>query len=572
MEFKATEEQAAIIHADLVPQCVIACAGSGKTATAVRRLIEIRRRLPNTQGYVLLLSFSNVAVSTFEKEYADLVHEGSDMPARVTIDTVDSFLTRYILRPHGARVMRAQRQPFLVSGSETFLNGYKVYDGNFSRDIKYLTVRLRDTGIFTYFICQNSVEIEVDAKVAERTIERLGQVGGYTHELGRYWALRSLVKEPKLLNALARRFPAIIVDEAQDIGSLHWTLLGLLKDAGATVSLIGDPNQAIFEFADADGGFLREYEKEPGVKAFSLTQNRRSLTSIVSVANAMAGTRSTAFRTAGNRRNGAYYLRYDPNNVSAALALFEQVLRGSGYGPRESIVLCRGRSHKGVLSGACQASGSGATEFFAAAAVLRDASGDIGSAFEQTISGVLRLLDKASLGLRNEVLGEPASSDAKTLRRLLWRFLRHSDSGLPPAGYKATVHWFPCLKRNLQRLLSEIEAITSLRRSPSWANNVTKRNLADVPLWEADLFGETSVGARIDTIHKAKGEGFCAVIYAALPADVSAFVGGVGNEEGRIGYVALTRAKDLFVLAVPMKTKQQSIAALESKGMVPWNF
>jgi superfamily I DNA/RNA helicase len=70
MTYTATKEQQDILDADLVPLKVIACAGSGKTATAVRRLVEVRRRMGQSRGYAVLLSYSNVAVDTFRSEYA----------------------------------------------------------------------------------------------------------------------------------------------------------------------------------------------------------------------------------------------------------------------------------------------------------------------------------------------------------------------------------------------------------------------------------------------------------------------------------------------------------------------
>jgi hypothetical protein len=41
------------------------------------------------------------------------------------------------------------------------------------------------------------------------------------------------------------------------------------------------------------------------------------------------------------------------------------------------------------------------------------------------------------------------------------------------------------------------------------------------------------------------------VLYVAKKPHVRALLNGTGTEDGRIGYVALTRAKDLFVLALP---------------------
>lgn len=41
------------------------------------------------------------------------------------------------------------------------------------------------------------------------------------------------------------------------------------------------------------------------------------------------------------------------------------------------------------------------------------------------------------------------------------------------------------------------------------------------------------------------------MLYIATKANISALLAGTSTEEGRIGYVALTRAKNLFWLAVP---------------------
>jgi superfamily I DNA/RNA helicase len=127
-QFEPTAEQRVIIEADPVSLAVVACPGSGKTATAVRRLAAIRALLDSSRGYMALLSYSNVAVDTFRDEYRKLTGRADDGD-RVVIQTVDSFITTYLLRPHGARVMKCSRTPFLVLGSEPFLVNYRVGHG-----------------------------------------------------------------------------------------------------------------------------------------------------------------------------------------------------------------------------------------------------------------------------------------------------------------------------------------------------------------------------------------------------------------------------------------------------------
>ena len=138
-------EQSAIVDAALAPMSVIACAGSGKTLTSVRRLAEIRRQLGDHRGRVALLSFSNVAVDTFRQNYQVLLKEMSAGTGghRVDIDTLDGFITRHVLHPHAHQTMAATQAAFLVMGGESFLNGFTFKPGNYPVNITNMQVGAR---------------------------------------------------------------------------------------------------------------------------------------------------------------------------------------------------------------------------------------------------------------------------------------------------------------------------------------------------------------------------------------------------------------------------------------------
>ena len=71
---------------------------------------------------------------------------------------------------------------------------------------------------------------------------------------------------------------------------------------------------------------------------------------------------------------------------------------------------------------------------------------------------------------------------------------------------------------------------------------------------------------RVDTVHQAKGQSLDAVLYFASKKHIEAMLAGIGTEEGRIGYVALTRARDLFVLSITESAKKELIPKLEELG------
>lgn len=163
---------------------------------------------------------------------------------RVDIDTLDGFIASYILHPHAYRTMGATQAAFLVTGSEPFLAGFTCRTANFPIPVTDIRIGIVEGNpFFFYDYFGNAAQLDQDA--ALQLINRLGRTGAYTHDLGRYWCYRTLRDQPLVLRALARRYSQVVVDESQDIGSMHQAVLNLLTEAGVQVSLIGDPSQGI---------------------------------------------------------------------------------------------------------------------------------------------------------------------------------------------------------------------------------------------------------------------------------------------------------------------------------------
>ncbi|KQV36334.1 hypothetical protein ASC96_28060 [Rhizobium sp. Root1204] len=80
---------------------------------------------------------------------------------------------------------------------------------------------------------------------------------------------------------------------------------------------------------------------------------------------------------------------------------------------------------------------------------------------------------------------------------------------------------------------------------------------------------EDRVTFRISTVHKVKWESLSGVFYVARRSDILAMLSGPATEEGRIGYVAVTRARDLFVFGVPVICLEGVKPALVAAGFAP---
>lgn len=565
---KPSPEQSAIINAPLAPMSVIACAGSGKTHTAVRRLAEMRQLLGSHRGRVALLSFSNIAVDTFRQSYQSLALEVSVGPGghRVDIDTLDGFITRHVLHPHAYRTMQATQAAFLATGGESFLSGFTFKPGNYPVGITSMQVGWRDSGIYFYY-ANNDQVVELNHDYASAIVHRLGKAGAYTHNLGRYWCYRTLKEQPVILRALARRYPHILIDEAQDIGTLHQAILEQLINAGVQVSLIGDPNQGIYEFAGANGRFLSQYGTRTGVTELKLTRNYRSVPPILKLANKLSVRSDDPDRIAPETEHGAFFIPYKTAERNNLVHAFQAAVIAAGLMAERSAVLCRGRDLANKLAGNDSPVGQGTVKGFVQATIARDKKHDYVEAFKGVAVCIAGLLVDLPKGWVATVTQPARYPEAQPLRRLIWRFTRNPDAGLPPASLQADTEWHPLLLTRVKALLATLEKDHGLKPVDNIGMKLAKTKLPNAPLAAAaDLAAFNDARIRVDTVHQVKGESLDAVLYIATKEHVTAMLDGVTSEVGRIGYVAVTRARDLLWLGVPANSLSELRPKLVASG------
>lgn len=565
-------EQLQIIGASLTPMSVIACAGSGKTFTAVRRLARMRRQLGDHRGRVALLSFSNVAVDTFRQEYQNLVQDAAAGVAhgRVEICTLDSFITTNVLRPHAYRTMGAQQAAFLVMGGEAFLAGFRFQTDTYPREITKMQVGIDNDGVYFCYL-DNDRTRRLNTEQARRLVHRLGAIGAYTHNLGRYWGYRTLAEQPGILRALARRYPHIVIDEAQDIGTVHQAIIEQLVGAGCQVSLIGDPSQGIYEFAGANGAFLTQYGQREGVSRLGLTRNYRSVPAVLDLANRLSTRADTADRVAPNTTHGTFFVPYRNADRENLIAAFQAAVLAAELKLERSAVLCRGRDVADRLAGNEGAPGQGTVKSLAQAAILRERHQDYLGAFKLVATGIVGLLADPPQGLVARITQPARYPDDRALRRLIWAYTRNPDSGLPAATLIGDTQWHPLLLERTRALLTQIAQGFGLVSTDNLGNKLARRALPNTPLIAAaDLAANDDVPRiRVDTVHQAKGESLDAVLYLANRDHANALLAGVDTEVGRIGYVAVTRARNLLWLGVPANSLNDLQQSLLNRGFRP---
>jgi DNA helicase-2/ATP-dependent DNA helicase PcrA len=169
-----------------------------------------------------------------------------------------------------------------------------------------------------------------------------------------YWHL--LTQEAAVARELGARFEHVLVDEYQDTNTLQAEILLAMKPDGAGLCVVGDDAQAIYSFRAATVENIREFPTRftPPAEIVTLDRNYRSLQPILDAANVLMGESAGQYRKhLHSERPSAqrpwYVTVEDDRNQS--LYVVEQVLekREQGIPLKQQAVLMRSAHHSDAL-------------------------------------------------------------------------------------------------------------------------------------------------------------------------------------------------------------------------------
>jgi hypothetical protein len=333
------------------------------------------------------------------------------------------------------------------------------------------------------------------------------------------------------------------------------------------LSLIGDDAQGIYDFSGANGKFLSGYQNKAGVTHKTLDTNYRSVPDILSVANALSQRKDKPDRVSPDELNGAYYISYKKGEEQLAIATFNNMLKTAKIDQREGVVLCRSAELTRQWSSGSAPQGQGVVKLLVEAAIYRDQLQCLPDAFEATAVAVIGLLDEKHGGLLSELLRPTKVSSIHKLRRAVWGFVRNPKVGLPCSSLIADTQWHPVMVKRTKLFVSELEALFGLTPGKNLGLKLAKKKLNNQPLCDQlDLAQPVKFWLKVSTVHKVKGESLEGVMYAVTKKHAEELLEGTASEAGRIGYVAVTRARNLFVLAVPENAIKALVPKLKAIG------
>ena len=248
---------------------VRACPGSGKTYCVGARLARLIHNWEKKHVGIAVLSFTNVAWQEIEKKCAEKFNI-SKITYPHFLGTIDSFVNKYIFLPFGHLALGCNCRPTLVGEPHGIWSG-KDFSSSLFDNISY-TINGRMYAIQPKIMQKDWQQNQYITGAKKR----YNKSGYATQNDANYFAMKILEKYPQIAKAIAVRFPYLIVDEAQDTSNIQMRIIDLLIENGLSdVMLIGDPDQAIFEWNDAKPElFIQKYNEWEN--SIELNENRRS--------------------------------------------------------------------------------------------------------------------------------------------------------------------------------------------------------------------------------------------------------------------------------------------------------
>ncbi|WP_047980955.1 UvrD-helicase domain-containing protein [Ornithinibacillus contaminans] len=555
------------------PFKVVAGPGAGKTHWLVE---HIKNVLLNSTK---LSSISKISCITYTTVGAEEVqHRLKDNLDKVDVSTIHSFLYSNIVKPYG-HLLKDESGIELVNIDE--MDGHyenvatkgKIYkwqsevSNSYIRDQKKIKKCLEnidwvlDNGSFilkprkeylrrigTYYIKLDDLPIYKQIFWNEGIIH---------HEDVLYFSYRLLEEFPIILDHLSAKYPYMFLDEFQDTNPIQSELIKWLGDAGTIVGVIGDPAQSIYSFQGASRSDFVSFCL-PNLKEYQIENNRRSGKGIVDVLNFLRqGDSLTQLPTHNNSNNPIYYFECNAE-ITQTISDFHYLRQELGL---ENDYCILTRNNESVKK-------------------LRNIEvTDVWTSLSETDSDRERLLK--SLITAYKVVEDGRNELA--IKEII-RSIRTDKDNILRSPFQGNQFIDPLSKRSLavdllEFLMSEINESTSytllvfyqilyefLKGKGYNLIKITRGNIKtlseQITLQELieNLILPEEKHADIRTIHKAKGAEFESVLlYLDDVEEINNIIHpeiDSENDDTRIYYVAMSRAKDLLCLAGPPLTKE----------------
>lgn len=598
------DEQYAVVTEADGPCLVLAGAGSGKTRTITYRVAYLLEQGVSPEE-ILLLTFTNKASHEMLERVATLL---GGKPEGLWGGTFHSIAAR-ILRSYAPHIGFGKDFTILDADDTEGLISLSMRDEGIDLKSRIYPKASLIAGIISF--SRNATHTipevlhqkypgffrvaETIARVATRYEERKKQANVMDFDDLLIHLHTVCTTREEIGIALSQKFKYILVDEYQDTNTVQAAIVKALAHVHGNVLAVGDDAQSIYSFRAANIQNILQFEKNfSGAKIFRLEYNYRSAPDILALANCVIAKNKSQhkkqLRTTREKFLKPHVLTL-PTQFEEAEVIANTIitLQEKDVKPNQIAVLFRAAHHSQMVEVELMKRGipyeyRGGMRFFERAhikdilaflRVLQNVhdviawqrilmlQGGIGDKTANMIIHALAACDGASAAVSfslGSTLSERSREGWHTITRILQAMI---NSGQNPGaiiaaamthGYK---EYLENQYENFSDRTADIEQLQNFgHRVGNLSQFLTETSLSE----EYSRKGRAnSMDARVvlSTIHQAKGLEWDAVfvmrlVQGAFPSDRALMEPNGIEEERRLLYVALTRARHYLFITYPV--------------------
>jgi DNA helicase-2/ATP-dependent DNA helicase PcrA len=310
---------------------VIAGAGSGKTRVLVHRIAWLHEEQRVGTGSICALTFTRLAAKEMKDRLKTMI--GAEAVRDLFAGTFHAFCVHIIRRYHD---LVGLDESFSIWDEEDKIAQIEAI----IEELQYKNVKARE-------VIEAMRQLEAHPGDAVRQI-----ISEYKYRLkqnnamdldGLLRTVADLLSRPEIAEDLRREYQYVFVDEYQDTDPIQDLILERL--APENLFVVGDPDQAIYGFRGACVGNILSMAADHGVEIHRLEDNYRSTHQIVEAANNLISHNAERLEKALRAHQDGYspdYWERDTDAEEAQLAAVNAIsLHDKGYKYSDIAVLAR---------------------------------------------------------------------------------------------------------------------------------------------------------------------------------------------------------------------------------------
>src|SRR3990172_775784 len=546
------------------PLLVLASAGSGKTKVLTHRVawfIEQGKIYPEN---ILLLTFTNKAAGEMKDRVLKLTRQTPSFAG-----TFHSFCVR-VLRREGAHIDVPSN--FLIYDNDDSTDAIKEVLDNLNLSPEKYNPKGIASQIYeakNQMLTPNQYAEFVRGEFQEKVFKiwlayekLLKEIGALDFDDLLLKTVNLFENNPQTLSKWQNLLTHVFVDEWQDTNKVQYKLTKQIVGSNENLTAVGDFAQSIYSWRGADPTNLNRLVKEyPNIKVINLEQNYRSTQVILDAANSIIkrNTQHPILKLWTNKNGGqkikVYRARSELDEASYVLNEVDNLIT-KGLEFQDIVILYRTNAQSRVLEEAFLHAGIPYTLVGGVRFYSRKEVKDVLSYLRLLVNSKDTVSRKRveKLGIRQVERFQNFEKDLPENWSEKLTTLSLMDAMFQKTDYLSKYH------KETEENLARLENIKELRSVATAFPNLTEF-LENVALVEAEQsekgivrHQEESKGkVTLMTLHAAKGLEFPTVFIVGMeeglfPHARSLFDMNQLEEERRLAYVGITRAKDILYL------------------------